>query len=182
MNGEQAAVESEGFRHIADLAQERIRRVIQKIKSENQDIPTLFQNNKQDLGFKSFRLAYSNFKQWRNDVQGEEAILKQLEMFIHSEKEDSRGGEMLYELLLKAGFSLTAKVELAEIEGQAVYTVEEGKMLIFFDDYTPAINAYVHQQKPQKVVCLDRVFKGNDEALTNFQLRLKEAAIELTII
>ena len=60
--------------------------------------------------------------------------------------------------------------------------LENGKMLIFFDSYTPAINAYVHQCKPQRVVCLDRVFKGNDEAVTNFKLQLKEAGIELTIL
>ena len=89
---------------------------------------------------------------------------------------------MLYELLLKVGYPLTAKIKSAEIDGQTVYMVENGKMLVFFDDYNPAINAYVHRQKPRRVVCLDRVFKGNDEAVTNFKLQLKEAGIELTII
>ena len=103
-------------------------------------------------------------------------------MHLHSEKENSEAQNMLYELLLKGGFPLTAKVETTEIDGQALYMVEDSKMLVFFDEYTPAINSYIHQQKPERVVCLDRVFKNDDETLTNFKLKLNEAHIGLTII
>jgi adenine-specific DNA-methyltransferase len=170
-----------GYRTIADICKARIQKVVAKLQTARAAELEL-NGNQQPLGFQVFRLAPSNFKQWRGDVTGEEAILKQLEAFRHSEKENSEGEKMLFELLLKAGFPLTAKVESTEIEGQAVYMVEDGKMLVFFDEYTPAVNAYVHQQKPQRVVCLDRVFKGNDEAVTNFKLQLKEAGIELTIV
>jgi adenine-specific DNA-methyltransferase len=169
-----------GYRTIADICKARIQKVIAKLQTARAAELAL-NGNQQPLGFQAFRLAPSNFKQWRGDVTSED-ILKQLELHIHSEKENSEVEKMLYELLLKAGYPLTAKVELAEIDGQAVYTVEDGKLLVFFDDYTSAINTYVHQQKPQRVVCLDRVFKGNDEALTNFKLQLKEAGIDLTII
>lgn len=170
-----------GYNTIADICRARIQKVIKKMQIAR--AAELELEAKQALGFQAFRLATSNFKQWRGDVTGED-ILKQLEIHIHSEKEDSEAEKMLYELLLKAGYSLTAKVESVEIEGQVVYTVEDGKMLLFFDSYSPAINAYVlrNQRKPQRVVCLDRVFKGNDEAVTNFKLQLKEADIELTII
>ncbi len=169
-----------GYRTIADICRARIQKVIAQLETARAEKFNL-EGEQQPLGFRSFRLAPSNFKQWRGDVTGDD-ILKQLELHIHSEKEESEGEKMLYELLLKAGYPLTAKVESADIDGQAVYTVEDGTLLVFFDDYTPAVNAYVHQQKPQKVVCLDRVFKGNDEALTNFQLKLKEAGIGLTIL
>ena len=169
-----------GYRTIADICRARIQKVIAKLQA-TRAAELALNGNPQPLGFQAFRLAPSNFKAWRGDVTGED-ILKQLELHIHSEKENSESEKMLYELLLKAGYPLTAKVESAEIDGQAVYMVEDGKMLVFFDDYTPAVNAYVHQQKPQRVVCLDRVFKGNDEALTNFKLKLKEAGIELKII
>ncbi len=170
-----------GYRTIADICKARIQKVIAKLQTKRAAELGL-NGNQQLLGFQAFRLAPSNFKQWRGDVEGAEAILQQLEAFRHSEKENSEAEKMLYELLLKAGYPLTAKVESAEIDGQAVYMVEDGKILVFFDDYTPAINAYVHKQKPQRVVCLDRVFKGNDEAVTNFKLQLKEAGIELKII
>ena len=168
-----------GYRTIADICKARIQKVIQQMERAQAGKLELYP--RQALGFQSFRLAPSNFKAWRGDVTGED-VLKQLELHIHSEKENSEAEKMLYELLLKAGYPLTAKVESVAIDGQAVYTVEDGKMVIFFDDYTPAINGYIHQQTPQRVVCLDRVFKGNDEALTNFKLQLKEAGIELTIL
>ncbi len=170
-----------GYRTIADICQARIQKVIAKLQTERSTRLEL-NGDLQPLGFQAFRLAPSNFKTWRGDVQGEESILQQLESFRHSEKEQSEAENMLYELLLKTGFPLTAKVESTEIEGQTVYTVEDGEMLVIFDDYTPVINAYVHQQKPQKVVCLDRIFKGNDEAITNFKLKLEEVGIKLTII
>lgn len=169
-----------GYRTIADICKARIQKVIAKLQTARAAKLEL-ETTQQRLGFQAFRLAPSNFKAWQGDLTGE-AVLKQLELHIHSEKENSEAEKMLYELLLKAGYPLTAKVVSTEIDGQVVYTVEDGKMLVFFDNYTPAINAYVHQQKPQKVVCLDRVFKGNDEALTNFKLQLKELGIELKII
>ncbi|MGZ8955037.1 MAG: hypothetical protein ACXW0Q_10205 [Methylovulum sp.] len=89
---------------------------------------------------------------------------------------------MLVELLLKSGRPLTAKVETVTIGGQTLYNVESGALLIFFDRYNPQVNAFIFQLKPHRVVCLDRVFNGNDEALTNFKLNLKDADIDLQII
>jgi len=170
-----------GYRTIADICRTRIQKVVARLQA-TRGTELELNGGQQPLGFQAFRLAPSNFKQWRGDVTGVTAILQQLEAFRHSEKESSEGEKMLYELLLKAGYSLTAKVEAAVIDEQALYIVEDSKMLVFFDEYTPAINDHVHQQKPQRVVCLDRVFKGNDEAVTNFKLQLREAGIELTII
>jgi adenine-specific DNA-methyltransferase len=55
-----------GYKTIADIGKERIRRVIKKIKdSENGKLP--FAKTNQDLGFKVFKLQTSNFKIWRGD-------------------------------------------------------------------------------------------------------------------
>lgn len=169
-----------GYRTIADICKARIKKAIEKMRQARTRELEL-NGHQQPLGFQAFRLASSNFKQWRGDVTGEE-MLQQLEAFIHSEQEGSEGEKMLCELLLKWGYPLTAKVEATELNGQAVYVVEDGELLVFFDDYNPAIKAYIHQRRPQEVVCLDRVFKNDDEALTNFKLGLREDGIELTII
>lgn len=169
-----------GYRTIADICKARIQKAISKMQAARAAELKL-SGELQPLGFQTFRLAPSNFKQWRGDATGEE-LLQQLEAFIHSEKEDSEGEKMLCELLLKWGNPLTVKVESTELNGQAVYVVEDGKLLVFFDDYNPAVKAYIHQRRPKEVVCLDRVFKNDDEALTNFQLGLKEAGIKLTIV
>jgi len=170
-----------GYRTIADICKARIQKVIEKINTTRSETLNL-QGERSLLGFKSFQLAPSNFKQWRGDLRTPEAILEQLSAFIQSEKADSEETKMLYELLLKAGFELTTKIVETEINHQKIYFTEDNRMLFFFQDYNSEIEAFIHQQKPQKVVCLDRVFQGNDQALTNFQLKLQEIGIELTII
>ena len=173
-----------GYKTIADICKARITKVIQKIQTErdnNKQTDLISDTPKQILGFKSFKLAPSNFKQWRGDINPDE-LLTQLELFKDSEHEHSENHAMLIELLLKAGFPLTAKVQIETIEGQELYNIESGTVLFFFDEYNEKINDFIFSLKPKSVVCLNRVFKNNDTALTNFQLSLKDAGIELQII
>jgi len=63
-----------GYKTIADIGKERIRRVIKKIKdSENGKLP--FEKTKQDLGFKVFKLQSSNFKIWQgNNIKNNDQL------------------------------------------------------------------------------------------------------------
>jgi adenine-specific DNA-methyltransferase len=173
-----------GYCTIADICKTRITKVVEKIQTERESqkqsdlIPA---ESKQILGFKSFKLAPSNFKQWRSDVD-EADILAQLELFKDSEHPHSENYAMLIELLLKAGLPLTTKVETHSVDEQAIYSVESGKLLFFFDDYNESVKTFIFTQKPKRVVCLNRVFKNDDQALTNFQLGLKDVGCELQII
>ncbi len=85
-------------------------------------------------------------------------------------------------MLLKAGLPLTTKVETHTVDEQAIYSVESGKLLFFFDDYNESVKEFIFTLKPKRVVCLNRVFKNNDQTLTNFQLGLKDSGCELQII
>jgi adenine-specific DNA-methyltransferase len=176
-----------GYRTIADISKARITKVIEKLQKAR-DEKLALESNPQILGFRSFKIAPSNFKSWRGDVEGEE-LLRQLEFFQQSEKDGSLHENMLVELLLKSGLPLTAKVEtlqtsevLKTSEVLNAYLVEDGKLFIFFGGYNKRIKELIHEKKPQRVVCLDSAFKGRDEDISNFKLELKEAGIELTII
>ena len=108
-----------GYKTIADIGKERIRRVIKKIEKEKAAKPDLFDDGKLDLGFKVFKLSNSNFKIWRGSEITEENLEAQLQFFIDPVKEnhsvdDSSNSNMLYELMLKAGYMLTDKVERKE--------------------------------------------------------------------
>jgi adenine-specific DNA-methyltransferase len=96
-----------GYKTIADIAKERIRKVIAKIEKENSDAPDMFDNRKQDLGFKAFKLSPSNFKIWRGNDVTEENLVQQLEAFTDPVHANSPEKNMLYELMLKAGYQLT---------------------------------------------------------------------------
>ena len=70
-----------GFKTIADIGKERIRRAAKKIKKDTEG-NLKFDKNRLDLGFKVFRLEQSNFKQWRENVKTGEELKEQMRMFV----------------------------------------------------------------------------------------------------
>ncbi|MFH1674324.1 MAG: site-specific DNA-methyltransferase, partial [Pseudomonadota bacterium] len=103
-----------GYKSIAEIGKERIRRVIKKIKEDEESKePNLFSKDKpkQDLGFKVFKLQESNFKIWRPKVKNEEELFEQLTFHTDPVDENAETENILYELLLKSGIPLTAGIE-----------------------------------------------------------------------
>jgi len=159
-----------GFKTIADIGKERIRRVIQKLQQEHEGELALEDGKKLDLGFRLFKLDRSNFKVWDGDLADadEETLKRQLEMHVEHVSEESSQEDVLYELLLKAGFPLTTKVEAIEMAGKQVFSIEHGAMLICLEDeVTPELIDAMAEADPLQVICLDRAFAGNDQLKTN---------------
>ena len=67
---------------IADITKERARRAIRKIADDNNSKLDLEGGDHQDLGFRVFKLAYSNFKIWNADYRAsnEAAVAEQLRL------------------------------------------------------------------------------------------------------
>jgi adenine-specific DNA-methyltransferase len=160
----------EDYPTIADICKDRVRRVIKKLNDEDAGKLALDGDNKPDRGFRVFKLAESNFKSWNADLpQGDVAALEeQLAMHIDHLIADRTAEDRLYELLLKSGFPLTTHVETLTLDGKTVHSVQDGAMLICLDkDLTfDAIKAMA-DMKPERVVCLDEGFAGNDQLKTN---------------
>jgi len=166
-----------GYKNIADIGKERIRRVIKKINKEKES--TLdFGDSKQDLGFKVFKLDRSNFKIWDGNVQ-DTPIQEQLEFAIDHIDPNSKEEDILYEILLKSGFELTTPVETLTLEGQKVYSVAEGALLICLEkNLTKELIRAIAKMEPQRVVCLDSGFEGNDQLKTNAVQIMKSFNVE----
>lgn len=93
---------------------------------------------------------------------------QQLVLHIDHIREGRTGEDILYEILLKSGFPLTTPVEKIEIEGKSVYSVAAGGMLICMEkDLTLEVIRAMAENKPQRVVCLDMGFAGNDQLKAN---------------
>ena len=190
-----------GYKTIADISKERIRRVIKKIKVENEE-----ENNKTlaeldfgdkeekhlDLGFKSFKLTNSNFKIWRGGEINEENLVQQLEVFTNPVKEGSDFSAMLFELLLKLGYPLTAAVQEYPILvddsnpdkafSTFIYLVEDGELIVALDKMNEHVISTILGLKPKKIIALDYLFKGNDQLKTNTVLQMKDAGIDFKTI
>jgi adenine-specific DNA-methyltransferase len=167
-----------GYKTIADISKERIRRVIHKIKKEKKEKPGLFDNENIDLGFKVFKLSPSNFKIWRGNEITEENLVQQLDAFTNPVSEGSQEQNMLYELMVKAGYQLTDKVE----EKDKFYSINEGEMIIAIEVMNQPLIDKIIAAKPQKVITLDNLFTGNDQLKTNTVLQMRDAEIDFKTI
>ena len=162
-----------GFFTIADIAKDRIRRTIEKIKKEN----PLFAEQSQDLGFKVLRLKHSNFKMWRGDgIENKEELDKQLDLLVDPVRPEAIEENMLFELMLKSGYALTSQVEKCEI-GKAHYYLVEGELAIALSDLDEKVISDILGRNPQQVICLDALFGEDDPLKTNTQLQFKDAGI-----
>ena len=157
-----------GYKNIADLSKERIRRAAKKIEKEQNGQLDLNGNGNIDLGFKVFKLFRSNFNVWEGDTEKIKNLEEQLSLHVDHLSAASTPEDILYELLLKAGFPLTTSVQKTQIAGKDVFSIEEGAMLICLDkDLTAEVIDAMADADPLQVICLDEGFKGNDQLKTN---------------
>ena len=124
---------------------------------------------KQDRGFRVFKLAESNFKPWNaQSAQDAKALEQQLELHIAHIRDDRSPEDILSEILLKSGFSLTTPVEKITLAGKAVHSVADGALFICLEhELTLELIRAMAGKKPGRVVCLDEGFAGNDQLKAN---------------
>ncbi len=178
-----------GYKTIANISRERIRRVIKKIQTEiasaekkkveelnlgdkNSNAPNI------DLGFKAFKLSPSNFKIWRGNEINEENLSEQLDVFTNPVKENSQEQNMLYELMVKAGYELTDAVEIKD----KLYAINNDELIIALTEMSQTVIDRIIAANPKKVITLDHLFAGNDQLKTNTVLQMKDARIEFKTI
>src|SRR5262249_2192498 len=154
---------------IADITKERVRRVIKKLNEEGSGDLPLDGASQQDRGFRVFKLAESNFTPWDADAPKDAPTLgKKLELHVEHVREGPSADDLLYELLLKSGFSLTTPVEKMSLAGKEVYSIAGGAQLICLDrELTLEAIRAIAAKKPERVVCLDEGFADNDQLKAN---------------
>lgn len=153
---------------IADITKERVRRVIKKLDTEAAGKLDL-DSAEQDRGFRVFKLAASNFKPWNSGAVHEaEALSAQLALHV-DHIVDGRGElDLLYEILLKSGYPLTTSVNCVELAGKKVYSVADGTLVVCLEhEITLELIRAIAELAPERIVCLDEGFEGNDQLKAN---------------
>ena len=196
-----------GYKTIADIAKERIRRAGKKIEQEieeevekittqiaklQSELPTeetkeeikilktrIEQLQKQDLGFKVLKLGESNFKQWQQ-VAGNDAkaLEEQMKLFVDPLSETATIENMVYELLLKSGKDLNSTIEHKD----GFHCINSNEMVLLLEKASQEIIDSAIALKPAKVIALDKLFKGNDQLKTNTVLQMKDVGVEFKTI
>jgi adenine-specific DNA-methyltransferase len=159
----------EDYSTIADICKERVRRVIRKRDAQGEGKLDLGETEGQDRGFRAFKLAASNFTTWdAEELEHSEALEEQLQMHVNHIREDRSDEDLLDEILMKSGFPLTTRVENIELAGKSVFSVADGALLLCLDrELTLELIRNIAEKTPERVVCLDVGFAGNDQLKAN---------------
>ena len=154
-------------------------------------------------GFRAFKLDSSNFKIWRSDKapQSAEQLAEQLSLYADNVLAERGDQDRLYELILKCGMPLSARVEEVSLPvraelveahpstgsggcptksfmGRTAFSVSDGNLLICLESHLDrdTLRA-LFARKPQMVLCLDTSFDGNDALKTNTVLEAQPHGI-----
>lgn len=122
-----------GFGTVSEIARDRIRRVISRPETDPEQ-ETLIEDEPGE-GFKSMILDESNIQKWQPPTD-EEELQKQLERHSSALKEDADRMDVVYELMLKEGFTPNAEISEEESASKTFYIVTEdnSSMVITLED------------------------------------------------
>lgn len=155
-------VEQNEYSSIAEITRERIRRAAARLSAT----PSLL--SEADLGFRAYALRRSNFTIWDGKERTADGLQRQLEMAVEHVVGGSEDEAILTELLLKAGFPLTAPIQQADFAGVTGYTIADGALVISLSAKLSieGFEAMV-EVEPAMILVLDAGFGASDELKVN---------------
>lgn len=144
-----------GYKTIAEIGKERIRRAGSKIKAENAlTAPNL------DVGFRVLKIDSSNMK----DVYYTPDAIQQIDLLeqISNIRPDRTPEDLLFQVLLNWGVDLTLPITQETIAGKTVFFVADNALAACFDtgiseDFVKALT----QRQPLRVVFQDAGFESD---------------------
>lgn len=159
---EKSEASKAGYRTIADISKERIRRTGKKIKDDN---PITAKNL--DIGFRVLKVDTSNMK----DVYYTPDELKQdnLELFKDHIKPDRSPDDLLFQVFIDWGLDLTLPIAKESIDGKTVFLVDTNALIACFDaGINEELVKKLASHKPLRAVFRDDAF-GSDSVKINVE-------------
>ena len=150
-----------GYKNICEIGKERIRRAGQKIKDDN---PLTTQDL--DVGFRVLKLDSSNME----DIYytPKEYMEKEISLFVDNVKADRSSEDLLFQVMLDLGTSLSSKIVKKEIAGKEVFDVANGHIMACFDkDVNDDVITAIAKEKPSYFVLRDNSL-ADDSVAINF--------------
>lgn len=157
-----------GYKNIAEISKERIRRAGKKILEDNiakENIQNL------DVGFRVLKVDSSNMK----DVFYTPDELNQADMLELADhiKEGRSSEDLLFQVMLDWGLELSLPIERKTLQGKEVFYVAGNSLVACFDAINFAIVDEIALDKPLRVVSSERAIQL-DHDKTNIKERFKQ--------
>ena len=189
-----------GYKNICEIGKERIRRagakILAEVKEANRQVK-LGEEEKPlpDVGFKVFKLDTSNIKEWDSTPVREEdyqIVLDRMNDMIDTIKNYRTNMDVVYEIMLKMGFSLASPMEQIDCNGVKVYAVKENEsedvfgngillMICLDQGITTETIEEMADYAPAQVVIAENCF-ADISAMRNAHYALKDREIELKLV
>ncbi len=171
-----------GYKTIAQIARARINRAGEKIKIDLAD-KLAERQEPLDTGYRTFKLADTNFTKWQSDHTGDVNEFQQRLLDMReSANDDASEIDILTEVLLKLGLELTVDSVQKDIAGLNMWSISNGNILAYIKErQKPTLDQLraAADTHPVKIVVLDDAFKGDDELKTNLTQICKTNHVEL---
>lgn len=172
---------------IADLARLRMGKAGEALAGTRRNQLQADDDIALDTGFRSYKLADTSFSKWRLSSDTDEDVLQQhLLSLRESATDDATADELLTEILLKQGYSLTEAVSPAEVGGLDVRLVRDPggdvAVLTYLNEHVkPTFEQFraLVDEAPTRIIVLEDAFQGDDELKTNLSQLVKSKGIEL---
>jgi len=177
---EDSEAKKQGFKNIAEISRKRIVAAGNKI---GKLVEGQLDSVDQDLGFRAYTLADSNFTKWRisSDVEANELEQHILDL-RESASDEATPDFLLTEILLKQGYSLNEEITEIEISGLKLKSVSKNLLLAYLDEHVvPTLKQLreVIKAHPARFIVLEDAFHGDDELKTNLAQECKSQNVEL---
>ncbi|MFP1742917.1 site-specific DNA-methyltransferase [Lonsdalea quercina] len=168
------------FATIADISRKRIELAGEKIKSDVAE-------SHLDTGFRAYKLTDTHFTKWRvtSDIEPDKLTQHLLDL-RDSSTDDASPDDLLTELLLKLGYSLSEPLNTQIIAGLDVRTIagdgDKPRLLAYLNERTKPTLEQLRElvnTEPTRLIILEDAFHGDDELKTNIAQYASSKGIEL---
>jgi adenine-specific DNA-methyltransferase len=114
--------------------------------------------------------------------------------FVDPVRIRSEADDMAWEILLKSGYELTTPMAKIEVDSVLVYSIADGELVLILESVkqeaidgiigkkSASVQGQTPADRPKRVICLDRLFTGDDQLKTNTVLQMKDAGVEFRTI
>lgn len=188
---EKSVAKQSGYSTVSDISRARIRyagdKIVKDITPQSESHGTSL-----DIGFRSYKLADTNFTKWRSDSDTDATELEQHMLDLRESADDNATpDDLLTEILIKQGHSLVEQIRDRDIDGLSYKSVvrvddeddeEDTLVLAYLDERTkPSLTQLraAMDVKPTQFIMLEDAFQGDDELKTNLAQICKTNGIEL---
>jgi len=163
---EPLAVPESKLKTIADVTRARVRNTGARLTERQSG--ELGMSAPTDVGFRALSLSESNLLAWGNNASTTNELEQQLSLHVHHLREGRTPDDLLFEILLKEGFEPTTRSDSVEVATQMAQSLAEGALIINLSRKLDlGVIRAIADRGPQRVVCLDEGFAGNDQLKVN---------------